>query len=104
MNLKLLRKQMNKTQEEIAKELNVTQQTYARYELGTSEPTIESLIKLADYYQVSLDYLCEHKTQGIQLGYLTEEKKQAIYLLLELNEINFISAYSFMQGLKIKQN
>ena len=41
----------------ISKILNISQVSYGRYELGISEPTIESLIKLADFYNVSLDYL-----------------------------------------------
>ena len=102
--MKLQELRGNKTRKETAKLLNLPERTYCNYENEITEPNINTLKKIADYYQVSLDYLCDHKTQGLQLGYLTEEKKQAIYLLLELNEINFISAYSFMQGLKMQQN
>ena len=55
--LKELRKQKNVTQEEIAKLLNITRPAYAQYETGKNIPPIENLIKIADYYRVSLDYL-----------------------------------------------
>ena len=39
--------------------LNTTQNTISRYETGEREPGIEELIRLADYFQVSVDYLLE---------------------------------------------
>ena len=50
------------TQREVAARLGVSQPSYIRYENGTSEPTIENLIKLADLFDVSLDYLCGRET------------------------------------------
>lgn len=57
MRLKELRKEKKLSQEQIAKILSVTQRTYGGYELETSEPSIQTLCNLADYYNVSLDYL-----------------------------------------------
>ena len=45
------------TQVEMAKELNISQPSYIRYENGTSEPTLENLKKIADVLDVSVDYL-----------------------------------------------
>lgn len=55
--LKELRKQLGKTQEEVAKDLNITQSTYSNYENGLRQPNIEMLIDLADYYKVPIDIL-----------------------------------------------
>ena len=52
-----LRKENNMTQEEVARKLNITQRTYAHYEKGTNEPSIDTLIKLADIYRVPIDIL-----------------------------------------------
>ena len=41
----------------MAKELNISQPSYIRYENGTSEPTLENLKKIADVLDVSVDYL-----------------------------------------------
>lgn len=55
--LKGLRKQNNLTQSEVAKFLNIEQRTYAHYEKGDREPSIETLIKLADYYKLPIDII-----------------------------------------------
>ena len=52
-----LRKEKKITQKEIAYFLKTTQTTYARYENGMRQPDIETLCKLADYFNVSVDYL-----------------------------------------------
>ncbi|MBO5454498.1 MAG: helix-turn-helix transcriptional regulator [Clostridia bacterium] len=45
------------TQREIAKELNISKSTIASYETGRTEPDIETLGTLADFYNVSVDWL-----------------------------------------------
>jgi len=55
--LKLLRTEKELTQADIAKIVNVHQVTYQGWEKGKSEPDINKLVKLADYYRVSTDFL-----------------------------------------------
>jgi len=55
--LKQLRKQKDYTQEEIAKKINISQRAYSYYETGRSTPDMNTLIKLADFFEVSLDVL-----------------------------------------------
>ena len=57
MRLQELRKKKGITQLRLATELNTTQNTINRYETGEHEPGIAELIKLADYFNVSVDYL-----------------------------------------------
>lgn len=52
-----LREDGDKKQIELAKYLNVDQSTYSDYECGKINVPIEQLIKIADFYDVSLDYL-----------------------------------------------
>ncbi len=52
-----LREDNDKTQSEIAEFLGTSQTMYARYERGANELPIRHLIKLADYYGVSTDYI-----------------------------------------------
>lgn len=52
-----LREDSDKTQTEIAEHLGISQTMYARYERGANELPIRHLIKLADYYGVSTDYI-----------------------------------------------
>lgn len=58
MRIKNLREDSDKTQQQIADYLGTSQTMYARYERGANEMPIRHLIKLANYYHVSLDYLC----------------------------------------------
>lgn len=59
MRLKELRKRANVSQSELGEILGVTGQTVLNWENGIYEPKIEHLIKLADYFNVTIDYLVE---------------------------------------------
>ena len=59
--LKELRQQRNKTQQEIADFLNLTPKAVSFYELGQRDIPNDTLIKLADYFHVSTDYLLGHE-------------------------------------------
>ena len=56
-SLKSIRKQSGKKQREAAEYLGINLRTYQNYEGGRSEPSIPQLIKLADFFMVSLDEL-----------------------------------------------
>ena len=58
-NLREIREDKDIKQKDIAKYLNVSQNTYSQYETGVISLTAEVLIKLADYYNVSVDYLLD---------------------------------------------
>jgi transcriptional regulator with XRE-family HTH domain len=55
--LRDLREDHDKTQQDIADILGTSQTMYARYERGANELPLRHLLKLADYYGVSADYL-----------------------------------------------
>jgi transcriptional regulator with XRE-family HTH domain len=52
-----LREDHDLSQQDVAELLNVSQATYSRYESGVLDIPSISLIKLADYYKVSVDYI-----------------------------------------------
>lgn len=54
-----LREDHDKTQKEIAAVLNMQLTVYQRYERGERDLPLWAAIKLADYYNVTLDYLVE---------------------------------------------
>ena len=58
-NLRSIREDRDIKQKEIAQILNVSQNTYSQYETGVIALTAEVLIKLSDYYKVSIDYLLD---------------------------------------------
>ena len=55
----MLRKQKNISQLRLAMDLDLTQNTISRYETGEREADYATLIRLADYFNVSIDYLLE---------------------------------------------
>lgn len=54
--LKELRKIRHVTQKQVAENINITERNYQRLEAG-EKPNYDNLIALADYFEVSLDYL-----------------------------------------------
>lgn len=58
-NLRNIREDRDLKQKDLAKILNVSQNTYSQYETGVISLTAEVLIKLADFYDVSIDYLLD---------------------------------------------
>lgn len=57
MRIKELRKSKHISQQKMAMDLNTNQNTISRYETGIREPGIAELIRIADYFDVSIDYL-----------------------------------------------
>ena len=56
-NIRSLRVDGGYTQKQIAEYLGVSQNTYSQYEIGVLNYSVDTLIRLADFYDVSLDYL-----------------------------------------------
>ena len=59
MRLKSLRKELGISQLKLAMDLNMNQNSISRYETGEREADYATLIKFADYFDVSIDYLLE---------------------------------------------
>lgn len=59
MRLKFLRNKKRITQQRLAIELGINQNTLSRYETGQRQADYDTLIKIADYFNVSIDYLLE---------------------------------------------
>lgn len=57
MNIKDIRTRKKLTQAEVASALGVSSVVYSRYETGSRQPSIETLVQLADIFGVTVDYL-----------------------------------------------
>lgn len=57
MRIKDLREDADLTQQSVAEFLNIKQNTYCQYEKEKRQIPVEMLIRLAEYYQVSVDYI-----------------------------------------------
>lgn len=67
MKLKELRKKRKLNQQSVADVLNCSQAVYSRYENGDREPPLEALIRLADFYKVSLDELVGRTPMEVEI-------------------------------------
>jgi len=83
--LKELRLKSGINQKELCKLIGLEYQNYNKYELNKNEPNIETLIKIADFYGVSLDYLCEHQYNN-QIGYVPDERRDILHKVLSLDD------------------
>lgn len=79
-----LRKRKDLTQDELADILGVARTTYAMYEQGNREMDYELLIKLADYYKISLDYLFERTDLSIHNESYTPDEIEYLNRSLKL--------------------
>jgi transcriptional regulator with XRE-family HTH domain len=84
--LKELREDTGMTQEAIAQYLKVSRQTISGYELSSSEPSIENLIKLANLFHVSLDYLCGRTKEKENLNLLDKFSKELLFEMAKVVE------------------
>lgn len=104
-NLKLLRKQNNLTQKQLGEITNIRRVNISRYEKGEVEPTFNILIKLADYFNVSIDYLIGHRQNNkIDISELNEVQQNIIKMTTELNEINSVRVESYISAKIEAQN
>ena len=83
MRIKELRTKYHLTQQDLAMEFNVSSQTILNWENEINDPSIKDLIKMADYFEVSLDYLCGRDENNSKINEFCE-------LLKSLNRDNFI--------------
>ena len=88
MKLKELRLKAKYTQKNIAEKLNIPLNTYTQYELGNREPTVSTLIKIANLYNVSLDYLLENPNTPKQQSEFTLQEEEIIDMFRELSDEN----------------
>ena len=62
-NIRSLRVDRHLTQKEVAAVLGISQNTYSQYEIGVLNYPVDAIVKLADFYDVSTDYLLGRTTQ-----------------------------------------
>ncbi len=59
--LKQIRKERRLTQLKVAMDLNISREALSHYENGKREPSIDMLIKMSEYFNVSIDFLINGK-------------------------------------------
>ncbi len=86
-NLINLRKNKGVSQLELADFLKVKQSVISHFETGRNEPDVDTLIKLSDYFNCSIDYLLGHQAQNVlYLDSYTPVQKKLVELIQKLND------------------
>ena len=91
VRLKELRKARRITQLKLAMDLNLTQNTVSRYETGEREPGIAELVRIADYFHISVDYLLERTDNPDMNLFHRERAGGALSLCQKSNCATFLS-------------
>ncbi len=87
-NLKKLRENKNITQIKLATDLNVSQELVSRYEVGSSFPQPNMLIKLANYFHCSVDYLLGMTDISTPVNYLVNYNKTDAEIINKYNSLS----------------
>lgn len=86
--LKEIRKNHNKTQTQVADDLNISKSIISAYEKNIRMPSIDVVIKLKNYFNVPMSYFFDEENEGIyrltvDITDLTDEQFKIITMLLE---------------------
>ena len=95
-NLKNLRKELGLSQKQIADVLHISQQTYSDYENCKTEPTGETLIAIANYFEVSVDELLGREAEKNLI-------ERPPYEITDKQLIDFIKLYKVMTEIQKAQ-
>lgn len=74
--IKTLREERRMTQRQLASDLELTQNSIYRYEVGLSEPQLSLLVRMSNYFGVSTDYLLGKSNERRGLDEIVGEKEQ----------------------------
>jgi transcriptional regulator with XRE-family HTH domain len=110
-NLKDLRKSLNLTQQQVADEIGISRTSYTRYEIDEREPDNATLIKIANLFHVSTDYLLGKtnikqtvdELSSSESIVITEYQKELLQKNDELNPEYQAELKKYADLLKIKQ-
>lgn len=90
-NIKNLREQNNYSQTALAKRLGISRAAVNAWEMGISIPSTQYVIELAKIFKTSSDYILDiEKSEAVNIGYLQNEEKEIINMLL-----NYFRKYRF---------
>lgn len=98
-----LRQKAGLSQKQVASVLNIARSSYNNYEQGVCEPSIERLIKLADYYNVTLDYLVGRPFSN-DFGFMTDIEKDLVNMFRQMSKDNQKIYYSEAKGILLTQS
>ena len=95
--IKNKRKELNLTQEYLAKELNISRQAVSKWEKGLSEPSMDNLVKLSGIFGVDIDYFKKDKKDEEEKSLITKIFWDFLYAIIGL-VFYFLYYFGIMEG------
>lgn len=91
--LQMLRESKGLSKKQVAEDLNLPYTTYRNYENNVCEPNSEVLVKIAEYFEISIDWLLDYKPKNknspvINKQWEVFEKKLNLFSIEELNKLD----------------
>ncbi len=98
--IKQLREELNMTQVRLSIELEVTQETVSAYEIGKHYPSVKSLLKMADLFDASMDYILGRSDirKAASDEIISQDEVRMISLYRKMNNLQKEKLCAFMQG------
>ncbi len=110
IRIKNLRQKANMTQLELSQKLNVSNTTLSQYENGIRIPSDDIKLKIADYFDVSVDYLLGNssnkkiKTDPNEERPLPIEKRGVLNLIADMSESDYEELMNYAKYIISKRN
>lgn len=97
----LIRKENNLTQEQFAELMGVSRQSVSKWELGTTFPDTEKLIKMSKLFSCSIDYLLKEEVENRDINQLQESDnaKKNYFLGVLFTYLSFAPVFGFILGI-----
>lgn len=104
LHLKKLREARKLTQTEVAHDINISRATYNNYELDKRQADYETLLKLAEYFDTTVDYLiCDKFTESRRFPFPFPDEEQLYTSLSDLSKQELKSLKTFVDFLYYKR-
>ncbi|MUT65404.1 helix-turn-helix domain-containing protein [Paenibacillus sp. NEAU-GSW1] len=83
--LRELRVQRNLSQETVARIIGITRSAYSHYEINNRQPVYDTLIKLAAFFHVTIDYIIEGDASGSDFRKASSDTLEIVRLLEQMD-------------------
>ena len=106
VKLRSLREERKINQQKIAMDLQISQASISKYEIGSAEPDISTILRLADYFHVSTDYLLGKSELKIAMGKsdLSEAEIDHFVMYKSFSSVQKEKVDAYMRGISDESN
>lgn len=87
-NLRKLREKKNMTQTRLSVEIEVSQEIISHYEIGESKPNIDNLLKIADFFHCSTDYLLNRTDNPAMIKDIDKNNAETSDIIYKYNSLS----------------